>query len=288
MMTLEDEQLSFEDLIGNDFELSKQDHKFEFKIHYDNDGRAIIDIKKDDEWMRGAQMFLKLNYADRNFSKNELVQWLDKKLRFPLLEKSDKVSFLDKAIEYQLKKHILSELSVNRYVLADRMGQFINGILEKYAKERFDVLLQKKKISTKPFDAFTDIITLKQSVPQEFNKNYYEKTDKLNGEELSFIQRLDLDTLPNIKYWVRSREKVDPFYIQGWKRNKFYPDFVAVTKKSAIVALEWKGADRVSNEDTEYKVEIGKIWEKLGKGKLYFFLVHTGNVDEVLSEIKEL
>lgn len=288
MMALDDEQLSFEDLIGNDFELSKQDHKFEFQIHYDNDGRAIIDIKKDDEWMRGAQMFLKLNYADKNFSKNELVQWLDKKLRFPLLEKTDKVSFLDKAIEYQLKKHTLSELSVNRYVLADRMSDFINGILEKYAKERFNTLLQKKKISTKPFDAFPDTIALKQSVPQEFNKNYYEKIDKLNGEELSFVQRLDLDTLPNIKYWVRSREKVDPFYIQGWRRGKFYPDFVAVTKKGVIIALEWKGADRISNEDTEYKVEIGQAWENLGTGKLHFFLVHTGNVEEILRKIKEL
>lgn len=288
MMTLEGEQLSFEDLIGNDFELSKQDHKFEFRIHYDNDGRAIIDIKKDNEWMRGAQMFLKLNYADKNFSKNELVQWLDKKLRFPILEKTDKVSFLDKAIEYQLKKHTLSELSVNRYVLADRMSEFINSILEKYAKERFDTFLQKKKISAKPFDAFPDIIALKQSVPQEFNKNYYEKIDKLNGEELSFVQRLDLDTLPNIKYWVRSREKVDPFYIQGWRRGKFYPDFVAVTKKGTIIALEWKGADRISNEDTEYKVEIGEIWSRLGWDKLHFFLVHTGNVEEVLQKVKEL
>ena len=287
-MALEGDQLSFEDLIGNDFELAKQDHKFEFQIHYDNDGRAIIDIQKDDAWMRGAQMYLKLRYSDKNYTKSELVQWLDKKLRFPLLEKSDKVSFLDKAIEYQLKTRTLSELSVNRYVLADRMGEFINGVLEKYAKEKFDALLQKKKISTKPFEAFPNTISLKQAVPQEFNRNYYEKIDKLNGEELSFVQRLDLDTLPNIKYWVRSREKVDPFYIQGWKRGKFYPDFIAVTKKGQIIALEWKGADRISNEDTAYKMEIGEIWSKLGGGKLHFFLVHTGNVEEVLRQIKEL
>lgn len=288
MMALEGDQLSFEDLIGNDFELAKQDHKFEFQIHYDNDGRAIIDIQKDDEWMRGAQMYLKLKYSDKNYTKSELVQWLDKKLRFPLLEKSDKVSFLDKAIEYQFKTHTLSELSVNRYVLADRMSEFINSVLEKYAKEKFDTLLQKKKISTKPFEAFPDTISLKQAVPQEFNRNYYEKIDKLNGEELGFVQRLDLDTLPNIKYWVRSREKVDPFYIQGWKRGKFYPDFVAVTKKGDIVALEWKGADRISNEDTAYKMEIGEVWSKLGGGKLHFFLVHTGNVEEILRKIKEL
>jgi type III restriction enzyme len=288
LMAYEGDKLSFEDLIGADFELATQDPKFDFQVHYDSDGRAVIDIKKDEEWTRGAQLTLKLTYSDKNFTKNELVQWLDKKLKYTLLNKSDKVAFLDKAIEYQLKKHTLSELSVNRYVLADQLSVFINNTLEKYAKDRFDQLLKKKKITVKTFDAFSSSIILKQAVPNEFNKNYYEKIDKLNSEELEFVQRLDLETLPNIKYWVRSREKVDPFYIQGWRKGKFYPDFVAVTEKGTIVALEWKGGDRISNEDTEYKVEIGKIWERLGVSKLRFFLVHTGNVEEVLKSLKEL
>lgn len=288
LMSFDGEQLAFEDLIGNDFELSKQDYKFDFEAHYDNDGRAIIDIKKDDEWTRGTQMFLKLRYSDKNYSKRELVLWLDKKIRLPLIEKTDKTEFLDKAIEYQLKKHSITELSINRYVLAEQLTKFINQILETYAKKRFDLFLSGKKISVKAFDTFPDTITLKSSLSQEFNKNYYEKTDKLNKEELSFIQRLDLDTLPNIKYWVRNREKTDPFYIQGWKKNKFYPDFIAVTKNNAVIALEWKGEDRVSNEDTSYKEEIGKLWETLGKGKLHFYLVHNGNIEGVLTSIKIL
>ncbi len=288
MIAYEDDKLSFEDLVGEDFELAKQGAKFDFQVHYDNDGRAIIDIKKDDEWTRGAQMTLKLTYADKNFTKNELVQWLDKKLKYTLLNKSDKVAYLDKAIEYQLKKYTISELSVNRYVLADQLNDLIQKTLEVYAKGRFDEFLKKKKLIVKPFDAFSSSITLKQAVPQEFNKNYYEKIDKLNGEELTFVNRLDLDALPNIKYWVRSREKMDPFYIQGWRKGKFYPDFIAVTREGIIIALEWKGGDRISNEDTQYKVEIGEIWEKLGGSKLRFFLVHTGNVEEVLKAVKEL
>lgn len=288
MMALDGDVLSFEDLIGSDFELAEQDHRFDFEIHYDNDGQAIIDIKNDDEWMRGAQRSLNLRYEDKNYTKTELVQWLDKKLRFALLKKADKVKFLDKAIDHLLKDHTLSELSVNRFVLADRVSEVIGGILEKYAKQNFDALLKKKKIATKQFEAFPNTITLKHAVPQEFNKNYYGKIDKLNGEELNFVQRLDLDTLPNIKYWVRSREKVDPFYIQGWKKNKFYPDFIAVTKKGTVIALEWKGEDRVSNEDTGYKTEIGDLWAKLGTGKPHFFLVHNGNMEEVLKTIKGL
>jgi len=105
---------------------------------------------------------------------------------------------------------------------------------------------------------------------------------------LSFVERLDLDSLPNVEFWVRNREKQDPFYILGWQKNKFYPDFVALTKKGNIVALEWKGEDRISNEDTGYKVEIADEWVRLGKGKLHFFLVHNGNVEEVLNELKNL
>ena len=287
MMSLGSDKLTFEDLIGKDFKLAKQKADFDFEIHYDNDGRAIIDIEDDNKWHKGKQQALNLTYHDKNFSKEELVQWLDKKSRFTLLEKSDKVKFIEKAVDHQLKQKTLAELSVNRYLFLERLNQAINDALESYAKKQFDNSLSKKKISTKTFEKFPETITLKQEIPQEFNKNYYEKIDKLNKEELSFVERLDLDSLQNIDFWVRNREKQDPFYIQGWRRNKFYPDFVAVTKKGNVVALEWKGEDRVSNEDTEYKVSIGEVWSKLDK-KLLFFLVHKGNQEDVLLELKKL
>ncbi|MGK2848703.1 MAG: DEAD/DEAH box helicase [Minisyncoccota bacterium] len=288
LVTLDNEKITFEELIGEEFKLAKQNAEFEFKTHYDNDGRALIDIEDDNQWHKGKQQVLNLIYKDKNLSKNELIQWLDKRLRFTILGKPDKVKFIDKALEHQLKTSSLASLSVNRYILLNRLGEVIHSVLEEYAKKQFDQLMTKKKISVKTFESFPEIITLKQEIPQEFNRNYYEKIDKLNKEELSFVERLDPDTLPNIKFWIRSREKQDPFFIQGWRKNKFYPDFVVFTKKGNIIALEWKGEDRVSNEDTAYKVSIGDMWSKLGKGKLHFFLVHNGNVEEVLNSLKDL
>lgn len=287
MMSFGNKELSFEDLIGEDFELAKQKAEFDLEIHYDNDGRAIIDIQ-DDKWIKGKQQTLKLTFHDKKFSKEELIQWLDKRLRFTLLDKKDKVGFLTKALDYQLKHRSLLELSVNRFVLLERLGEVINGVLEEYAKKRFDKFVDSKKISAKSFDEFPKTIILNQEIPQEFNKSYYKKIDKLNKEEAGLVDRLDLQTLPNIDFWIRNREKKDPFYIQGWRKGKFYPDFIAVTKKGNIVALEWKGEDRISNEDTAYKVEIGNQWAKLGKSKLHFFLVHNKNIEEVLNGLKSL
>ena len=288
MISLNNDKLTFEDLIGEDFKLSKQKAEFKFEIHHDSDGRAVIDIKEGDKWVQSAQQMLHLTYKDKNFSKEELIQWLDKKLRFKLIDQPDKVTFIKNAIDHQLKRKSLSELSVNRYLLLDKLYEVINEILKNYAKKKFDNYLKTKKVGVKTFEFFPETIIIGQEVPQEFNKNYYEKIDKLNKEELNFIQRLDLDGLPNIEFWIRNREKKDPFYIQGWQKNKFYPDFIAVTNNGNIIVLEWKGEDRISNEDTEYKIAIGELWAKLGKGKLHFYLVHNKNIEEVLKALKKL
>ena len=288
MMALKKEKLSFEKLLGDSFELAKQNPKFNFEIHYDNDGRALIDVKEDDSWVVGAQTSLNLQYKDHSFTEPELVQWLDGKLRFPMVSKPDKVEFLRKAIKHQLKSYSLSELAINRFVLLDVLSRVIQERIEFYTKTAFDKQLKSNSITLHSFESFPDQITLKQEVGKEFNRNYYEKIDKLNKEELLLVQRLDLDTIPNLKYWVRNREKLDPFYLQGWKKGKFYPDFIAVTKKGIICALEWKGEDRISNDDTEYKVSIGETWEELGNGRTKFFLVHNGNIESVLNELKKL
>jgi superfamily II DNA or RNA helicase len=286
LMALEGERLTFESLV-EDLKLANQDPTCDFTVHYDNDGRAVIDLEEN-EWTRSATQTLTLVYKDRNYSRKELVEWLDKKLRFAILERTDKIAFVEKVLDFLLKKHNLSELSINRYVLADKLSELINLRLEEHAQKKFETALKKKSVGVVAGSVFPDTIMLKQPVQREFNKNLYERIDPLNGEETEFVDRLDLDKLPNIEFWVRNREKIDPFYIQGWKKGKFYPDFVAVTKKGVIIALEWKGGDRVSNEDTAYKVEVGELWEKLGKGKQRFFLVHMDNVEEVLTTLKEL
>lgn len=286
LMAIGGERLTFEWLV-EDLKLAKQDSTCEFTVHYDSDGRAVIDIK-DDEWARGKTETLNLVYKDRNTSRKELVEWLDKKLRFAVLERTDKVAFVEKVLDFLLKKHTLSELSINRYVLVGKLSELINLRLEEHAQKKFEAALRKKNVGVTAGTAFPETIFLKQPIKREFNKNLYERIDPMNGEETEFVERLDLDKLPNIEFWVRNREKVDPFYIQGWRKGKFYPDFIVSTKKGNIVALEWKGEDRVSNDDTKYKEEIGNLWASLGKGKLHFFLVHNGNREEVLLELKNL
>jgi superfamily II DNA or RNA helicase len=287
MMGFGEEILSIGDLLGEAFELSKQDPKFDFETHYDNDGRIIIDIK-DDKWKQSVQQTLNLQYADTKITKSDLVRWLDKKLYFPMISMKEKMPFVEKAIDYQMTngKYTLTDLSINRYVLLLKLDEIINQRMENFAKASFEKFLKAGKISLCPSVKFPKTIFLNGESSEKFAKNYYGEIDGLNKEEQKFIGRIDL--MENVEFWVRNREKKDPFWIQGWRKGRFYPDFVAVTKKGTTIALEWKGADRISNDDTKYKEEIAKIWEGLGGKKLHFFLVHNGNVEEILEEIKKL
>ncbi len=287
MFAIGDHMLAFEDLVG-DMELAKADAVFDFPIHYDLDGQATIDITEDDEWLTGKQLTLPLLYLEGEHSVEELTVWLDKKLRFTEVNPKDKAAFIEKAVKAQMRKHTLPELSVNRYLFASRLKTAVEDRLAEHAKKVFDSLISKKKITLTLSDAYPSTITLKSPVGKVFNKNLYDRIDAINGEERAFVERIDLSALDNIDFWVRNREKIDPFYIQGWRKGKFYPDFVAITKKGKIIALEWKGEDRLDNPDTRYKTELAKEWEGLSKGKACFFLAHNGNVEEVLNAVKGL
>ncbi len=78
------------------------------------------------------------------------------------------------------------------------------------------------------------------------------------------------------------------FYIQGWKKQKFYPDFIAKTKSGNYILLEYKGEHLASGEDSDYKKAIGREWERLSERNYYFKWVEVDNVDSVIGEVSKI
>ncbi len=70
----------YEDLIGDRFELSKQTPPEECDLYYDQDKVQKIDVKKGDEFIRSEQTKLPIVYDFKDFSKDDLLYWLDKKV----------------------------------------------------------------------------------------------------------------------------------------------------------------------------------------------------------------
>ena len=280
----------YEDLIGDRFELSKQTPPEECDLYYDQDKVQKIDVKKGDEFIRSEQTKLPIVYDFKDFSKDDLLYWLDKKVLRKEYSQNEKRVFFSAFIDFLIndKKWNISELSINCHKLKSIIENHIDELEEKEAKVNFDQMLQDNKINLD-----NELLDLPEEIRIDnigedvFNNHLYEMAGTLNSEERTLA--LKIDGLDNILWWYRSPEKKnEAIYLQGWKRNKFYPDFIVKTKKGNYILTEYKGKQLLTNEDTVYKKELGKKWEQATPSNYTFELIDKDGIEEFITKIQSL
>lgn len=274
-----------QDLIGDKFRVYEHYKPFDIDFHDDQHQRVKIDIDKDSGIYRIMQGKLLLVLYPEDFSIEEVSNWLKRNVSQRVISSEEMGKYIDLVVkDLSVKyKHTVEELSLNRFRLKERIQEEVALIIASYAKDTFDGLMKKNIITVEEsFYTPSDSILIARLSEERFQKHLFERAGIMNGEETEFAMRVD--ALDNINWWFRSREKED-FYLQGWKPNKFYPDFIIKTNKGTYVLVEYKGEDRLSNEDTQYKIELGKLWESLNKGKNKFFLVGKSTSESVLKEL---
>jgi len=282
----------FQDLIGDNFELSNQKIPTDFALHYDENRIQKLDIKKGDEWNQDSiQTKVDIKYKLKDFTKNQLINWLDQHVKRKEYSQDDKRKFLtklsDSLLKSKKKNYDLSDLTINCWKLKDEIDNAITKIEHTTAKNTFDKYVKNGKIvANNDFVEFPSETTIKNPHDAEFNNHLYERAGKMNGEELVLAKKLDL--LDNIKWWFRSVEKQDDFFIQGWHRDKFYPDFIVKTESGVYVVIEYKGENLITNIDTDYKKELGKKWAKLAGDNYRFYLIGKDKIDDTVKEIGEM
>ncbi|MDE0518716.1 MAG: hypothetical protein OXH36_04060, partial [Bdellovibrionales bacterium] len=89
-------------------------------------------------------------------------------------------------------------------------------------------------------------------------EDIYKEEFKCNDLEKKVAWYLDEDSA--IKWWHRIIEKQD-WHLQGWQKNKIYPDFLVCLKSSkngtaSFSILETKGQHLIGNLDIEYKKKL--------------------------------
>jgi len=82
-----------------------------------------------------------------------------------------------------------------------------------------------------------------------------------------------LDEQEQLLWWYRNRSRKD-IHIQGWQKNKIYPDFIAAKKSQTtnddyetVYVLETKGIHLKENDDTRYKKNVFDLCNELGAKK---------------------
>jgi len=121
----------------------------------------------------------------------------------------------------------------------------------------------------------------------DFKKHFYEVVGDLDdkGEEFECAQFLD--GLDEVRCWVRNleRHERDSFWLQT-ATDKFYPDFVSLLHDGRVLVVEYKGADRWSNDDSKEKRRLGELWEARSKGKCLFVMPKGEDFSAIESKVR--
>src|SRR5262245_24183802 len=73
---------------------------------------------------------------------------------------------------------------------------------------------------------------------------------------------LVLDRQADVLWWYRNKVGAGNFMVQGYKKNKIYPDFVVRQRDTGqhhVLVLEGKGKHLEGNPDTTYKRAVAFV-----------------------------
>ncbi len=160
-------------------------------------------------------------------------------------------------------------------------------------QQTFNQLLQKNKltlaVSNDPRIGFVmpDMDIVANSIQSSCALNLYEDVD------VSSLNKLERDVVgiieksPNVIWWARNKARGRGWYaVQGWQRNKIWPDFVIARKNNQhelefVYVVESKGEMLIGNEDTRYKGEVfDAINDMKGKVKKLRFRTTTVKMND--------
>jgi type III restriction enzyme len=184
---------------------------------------------------------------------------------------------------YEISQGILDQLLAknSKEVVIDNFGYVIQqtllhleNIREHLAKRVFYNMINEDKMrfivakkagyqlpKTREIDT-TTVLSSKDKLGY-VQRSLFEYESAADMNELEKDVAWFLDDQQKLFFWFRNVDrKQDSYYLQGWRKNKIYPDFLFTIddkndgRVNRIYVTEIKGDQLVGNDDTAYKKEL--------------------------------
>lgn len=234
-------------------------------------------------YINQVQQQLALIGTEISWEPEHLAVWLDRHISHPDIGQPDSAAFITRLIDHltQVRKIDLEVLVRDKY----RLKEAVAAKIQKHRLAARNQAYQALLLPTAPAPLSVDpepCFTFKpEEYPYnnlyrgsyEFKKHFYPKVGDLNPDGEEFECAAFLDGLPEVKFWVRNleRRQAFSFWLQT-SSDKFYPDFVCALTDGRFLVVEYKGADRWSNDDSKEKRTIGQLWEDRSAGRCLFIM----------------
>ncbi len=242
---------------------------------------------------------LALALQERGWTKNALVNWLDRRLPFSSRRDITRVSstlFIAKALDL-----IDAKTGLGMEGLARAKFRLVEALVRVIAKNRdareataFERALFPQ--SGLEFETSSDIGLVFDESRYAYNQPYKGGTDfkkhlfrvigdlEPTGEEYECAVYLERSNA--VKAWVRNTSRQPHSFWLQTSSDRFYPDFVAQTHHGRAVVIEYKGAPYFTNDDSKEKRLVGDLWADRSAGKGVFMMIENkefARIDRALS-----
>lgn len=158
-----------------------------------------------------------------------------------------------------LSSFILEEL--RKYLVAQRDHLAEEIFISKVAAESIQFRLRTDTHNwVMPEHMWTDLAENSEKLTRSngdiVEKSLFAPAYKLefNNDEQDFACYLDEHKA--LVWWHRNVAKSGQYFVQGWRKNKVYPDFIFAVNDKRVVVIETKGDQLDGNLDTKYKKKL--------------------------------
>lgn len=233
---------------------------------------------------------LALDVYVEGWTPQNLVLWLDRQLRQPDVHQSDLLKWLTDCIGHLVgpRKLSIPALMRTKFILARKLNERIGAAR---AAERSKLYQRYLFAPEATVDiSFDNGFSFRDGMYADQKRHRYTGRFRLAkhflgadavpafdgteaGEEFQCAQALD--SLPQVKFWIRNVARHPQSFWLPTASDKFYPDFVALLNDERFFVVEYKGAllAGAGVDDTNEKRAIGRLWESRSAGRAVFLVV---------------
>lgn len=259
-------------------------------------GKIEVNDKGNVEYRFIEDLHEQLSYLvlDKQWSEEELIYWLDRNIPHQDISQANFVYYVHKIIkDLIVNQHAdLQKIVYYKFNLRDKIISLINKYRKQARLENYQLILSSDLLTVDEHKFFT---FAPENYPAnwiytgkyKFNKHYYADVGELKDSGEEFDCAVYIDSMPEVKYWVRNLEKQPrySFWLQT-STDKFYPDFIALLNDERILVVEYKGEPWSQTDDSDEKNIIGKVWAEKSNGKCLFIMATKGNLDEISNLVR--
>jgi len=225
-----------------------------------------------------------LNIESGVIRREDVIRALDRKLRRHDILQPDMIAWLGRAIDSLTARSIeLTYLARHLNYVADALKSKVDALQATATRQACQLSLTDPARAPRLDDHYVFQFP-ENNYPARFRydgrytfqKHFYgppgELDNDITGEETACA--IAIDRLPEVKHWVRNLERQpDSSFWLPTSTDRFYPDFVAELTDGRILVVEYKGADRYSNDDSKEKRDMGMVWASASNGQCLFAMV---------------